>query len=112
MVLVTELAVEALDVAMLHRPPRLDQDVVDAAGLRPGHEDAMVNSGPLSVRTAGNLGVCYAGSVRPIATVLKECLGAACASDKVEGIDHRQLASLGQRDKRAIRAVDVLQDLP
>jgi len=38
-VLIAELAVEALDVAVLHRPPGLDQDVADAARLRPGHED-------------------------------------------------------------------------
>ena len=37
-VLVTELAVEALDVAVLHRTPRLDQDVANAVCLRPGHE--------------------------------------------------------------------------
>ena len=37
-VLVTELAVEALDVAVLHRAPRLDQDVANAVRLRPGHE--------------------------------------------------------------------------
>lgn len=36
--LVTELAVEALDVAVLHLAPRLDQDVANAVRLRPGHE--------------------------------------------------------------------------
>ena len=36
--LVTELAVEALDVAVLHRASRLDQDVANAVGLHPGHE--------------------------------------------------------------------------
>jgi len=36
--LVPELAVEALDVAVLHRPPRLDQDVAHTVALRPGHE--------------------------------------------------------------------------
>ena len=38
--LVPELAVEALDVAVLHGPSRLDQDVTDAMGLRPAHEGA------------------------------------------------------------------------
>jgi len=37
-VLVAELAVEALDVTVLHGAPRLDQDVADAVGLGPGHE--------------------------------------------------------------------------
>ena len=37
-VLVPELAVEALDVAVLHGAPRLDQDVANAMRLRPGHE--------------------------------------------------------------------------
>ena len=37
-VLVSELAVEALDVAVLHRAPWLDQDVANAVRLRPGHE--------------------------------------------------------------------------
>ena len=36
--LVTELAIEALDVAVLHGTPWLDQDVANAVGLRPGHE--------------------------------------------------------------------------
>ena len=36
--LVPELAVEALDVAVLHRPPGLDEDVPNAVGLCPGHE--------------------------------------------------------------------------
>ena len=35
---VAELAVEALDVAVLHRPPGLNQDVPDAVTLSPGHE--------------------------------------------------------------------------
>ena len=38
--LVPELAVEALDVAVLHRPARLDQDVSDTVGAGPGHEGA------------------------------------------------------------------------
>lgn len=37
-VLITELAVEALDVPVLHGAPRLDQDVSNSVGLRPGHE--------------------------------------------------------------------------
>ena len=36
--LVTKLAVEALDVAVLHGAPWLDQGVPDAVGLRLGHE--------------------------------------------------------------------------
>ncbi len=36
--LVAELAVEALDVAVLHRPARLDQQVLDAMLLRPCDE--------------------------------------------------------------------------
>ena len=36
--LVAESPVEALDVAVLHRPSRLDQDVLDAMAVRPGHE--------------------------------------------------------------------------
>src|SRR3954471_1645206 len=38
--LVAELAVEALDVAVLHRPAGLDQDVPNAVPLRPRHEGA------------------------------------------------------------------------
>ncbi len=38
--LVAELAVEALDVAVLHGSPRLDQDMPDAMCLRPAHEGA------------------------------------------------------------------------
>ena len=34
----SELAVEARDVAVLHRPSRLDHDVADAVSLRPAHE--------------------------------------------------------------------------
>ncbi len=37
-VLVTELAVEALDVAVLHGSPGLDQDVANAVGLCPRRE--------------------------------------------------------------------------
>lgn len=37
-VLIAELPVEALDVAVLHRAPRLDQDVANAMGLCPSHE--------------------------------------------------------------------------
>src|SRR5690606_10797597 len=37
--LVAELAVEALDVAVLHRAARLDQQVFDAVVLRPGDKD-------------------------------------------------------------------------
>lgn len=48
--LVTELAIEVLDVAVLHGTPWLDQDVANAAGLRPGHEcPAGELSGPLFV---------------------------------------------------------------
>src|ERR1700712_1507211 len=36
--LVPELAVEALDVAVLHGPSRLDQDVADCVGVGPAHE--------------------------------------------------------------------------
>ena len=36
--LVAELAVEALDVAVLHGPPGLDQDMADTVLVRPGHE--------------------------------------------------------------------------
>jgi len=36
--LVAKLAVEALDVAVLHRPARLDQEMANAVGLRPRHE--------------------------------------------------------------------------
>lgn len=38
--LVPEFAIEAFDVAVLHRPPWLDQDVADTMGLRPAHEGA------------------------------------------------------------------------
>src|SRR6185312_9920345 len=37
-VLVPELAVEALDVAVLHGPAWLDQDVANAMGIGPPHE--------------------------------------------------------------------------
>jgi len=37
-VLVTELAVDALDVAVLHRAPQLHQGVADAMRLRTDHE--------------------------------------------------------------------------
>ncbi len=37
-VFVTELAVETLDVAVLHRTPWLDQDMANAMRLRLGHE--------------------------------------------------------------------------
>lgn len=37
---IPELAVEALDVAVLHRAARLNQNVTNAMGLRPGHESA------------------------------------------------------------------------
>ena len=36
--LVAEPAIEALDVAVLHGPAWLDQDVPDAMRLRPAHE--------------------------------------------------------------------------
>jgi hypothetical protein len=39
-VLVPELAVEALDVAILHRPAWLDQDVPNAMRIRPAPEGA------------------------------------------------------------------------
>jgi hypothetical protein len=51
-VFISELAVEALDVAVLRGPAWLDQDVADAVGVGPCHEGLLVNSGPLSVRTA------------------------------------------------------------
>ena len=35
---VAELAIEAFDVAVLHRPARLDQQMFDAMALRPGDE--------------------------------------------------------------------------
>ncbi len=35
---IAEPAIEVLDVAVVHRPPRLDQDVAHAEGLRPGDE--------------------------------------------------------------------------
>lgn len=38
--LVLELAVEALDVAVLHKPARLDQDMPDTMALRPSPEGA------------------------------------------------------------------------
>ena len=38
--LITELAVETLDVDVLHGAPWLDQDMANAAGLRPGNESA------------------------------------------------------------------------
>jgi hypothetical protein len=38
--LVPKPTVEALDVAVLHRSPRLDQDVPDAVALRPGDESS------------------------------------------------------------------------
>jgi len=38
--LITKLAVEALNIAVLHWPPWFDQDVPNAMALRPGHEDA------------------------------------------------------------------------
>ncbi len=37
---VPELAVETLNVAVLHRAPRLNENVADAVGLRPCHESA------------------------------------------------------------------------
>ena len=39
-VFVSELSVEALDVAFLHRMSRLNRDVANAERLRPGHEGA------------------------------------------------------------------------
>ena len=38
--LVPELAVEALDVAVLYGPSRLDRDVTDAGALRPAYASA------------------------------------------------------------------------
>jgi hypothetical protein len=38
--LIAELAVETLDVAVLHGPARLNQEMADAILLCPGHEDA------------------------------------------------------------------------
>jgi hypothetical protein len=38
--LVSELAVEALDISVLHWSPPLDQDMPDAVCLRPSHERA------------------------------------------------------------------------
>lgn len=49
---VTELAVEAFDVAVLCRASWLDQEVLDAVLLRPGDEGATGELRPLSVRTA------------------------------------------------------------
>ena len=50
--LITELAVEALDVAVLRRTARLDQDVFDAMPLRPGDERAAGELGAI-VRAHG-----------------------------------------------------------
>jgi hypothetical protein len=51
--LVPELSIEALDVAVLHGSPRLDQDVADAAWVCAQPMNALlVKSGPLSLRTA------------------------------------------------------------
>ncbi|MDT4843859.1 hypothetical protein FQZ97_777970 [compost metagenome] len=40
-VFIAELAIEALDVAVLHRAPGLDQDVADAVHLRPSATNAL-----------------------------------------------------------------------
>jgi len=49
---VIELAPEALDVAVLNRSLGLNQDTADAMSMLPGLELPLVNSGPLSARTA------------------------------------------------------------
>lgn len=50
--LIAELAVEALDVAILRRATWFDQDVLNAVLLRQAMKTRLVDSGPLSVRTA------------------------------------------------------------
>ena len=68
-VLIAELAIEALDVAVLHRAPWLDQDVADAMRLRPGHEcpagelRAVVGSHRLRVPTKQRSAVQDAGDI-------------------------------------------------
>ena len=50
---VSELSIEALDVAVLHGPARLNQNVANAIpSLVQTKKAQLVNSGPLSVRTA------------------------------------------------------------
>ena len=48
---VSELAVEALDAAVLHRSARLDQEVSNSVELRLSHEPLLANSGPLLMQT-------------------------------------------------------------
>lgn len=49
---VPELAVEPLDVTVLHGAPGFDQDVANAVGMRPGHEGAAGELRPV-VRSHG-----------------------------------------------------------
>lgn len=49
---VAKLAIEALDVSVLGRTARFDQDVLAVMLLRQAMKARLVNSGPLSVRTA------------------------------------------------------------
>ena len=49
---VAEFAIEALNVAILHRPARFNQNVADTMTLCPAMKALLVNSWPLSVRTA------------------------------------------------------------
>ena len=51
--LVPELAVEALDVAVLHRSSGLNEDVPDAVSLRPAHERATGELGTPEFDTCG-----------------------------------------------------------
>ncbi len=68
-VLVPELAVEALDLAILHGAPRLDQDVANAPRLRPGREGsagelrAIVRTHRLRVPTEQRSAVQHPGDV-------------------------------------------------
>ena len=88
-VLVAELAIEARDVAVLHRAPRLDQDVASAMRLRPGHEGpagelrAVVGSHRLRVPTKQRSSIQYQGHVlardaevhRDLHTLMAEIVG-------------------------------------
>ena len=50
--LVKKLAVEAFDIAVLHRPSWLNMQVLDAVGQTPSHEGSARELRALSVRTA------------------------------------------------------------
>ena len=50
-VFIPKLAVETLDIAVLHRAPRLNQEVTNAMCLCHAMNTLLVNSGPLSVLT-------------------------------------------------------------